>query len=471
MAAGLVESNAAREASEAPHVLARPPLGRVVWRWLVVHTIFWFYGTLWLADRVGLRWLFYVLTFRRARYEAVPFPVALRLAFEKLGPTYVKLGQLVASGEALFPPRYSAEFQKCLDRVPPFSFEDVKATLAEELGSEGTKRFASIDEKPMAAASIAQVHAATLDTGEQVVIKVQRPHLMELVSTDVVLMRWIARALSFVFRRARESNAVGIVEDFETNLAEELDFRNELRCMQRFNRVMDAMGTDTVAAPKASVELSGPRVLTMERFRGWSLADTVAVKASGFDAEERLLTGIRAWFQCLLVADFFHGDVHGGNFMLLEDGRIGFLDFGIVGVLQPSTKHNVLEYVMAFQSRDFDRLGDAMIAIGATKKDVDRTRFTRDLKQLFEPMFDPVDGFRIADLVPNMMRVGNRHQLKLPRELVLISKQLVYLDRYSRALGGNKMNVLTDERIRDLIMQDMLTATVARQKVEADGES
>jgi predicted unusual protein kinase regulating ubiquinone biosynthesis (AarF/ABC1/UbiB family) len=468
MVAGLAESDAAGTALAAvAPALPQPPAGRVLWRLLVVHAIFWFYASVWFLDLLRVRWFFWVVTLRRNRYERVTFPVALRLAFEKLGPTYVKLGQLIASGEALFPPRYSAEFQKCLDRVPAFSFDDVKATLLEDLGEEGMARFRSIDEKPMAAASIAQVHAAMLESGEEVVIKVQRPRLVELVSTDVVLMRWIARGLAFLFKRARESGAVGIVDDFATNLAEELNFQNEMRCMQRFNRVMHVMGTESVTAPKSYVELSGPRVLTMERFRGWSVADTAAVRASGFDGEERLLTGIRAWFQCLLVADFFHGDVHGGNFMLLEDGRIGFLDFGIVGRLLPSTKNNVLEYVMAFQSRDFQRLGDAMIAIGATGKKLDRERFIRDLKELYAPMFDPVEGFRMADLVPNMMRVAARHQLKLPRDLVLISKQLVYLDRYSRALGGNKMNVLTDERIRDLIMQDMLAATVARQA--ADG--
>ncbi len=343
----------------------------------------------------------------------------------------------------------------------------MQSTLRNELGEKKLARFALIDETPMAAASIAQVHAARLDTGEEVVIKVQRPALLELVSTDVVLMRWIARFLSFVSRRARESHPVGIVDDFELNLSEELDFRNESHCMKKFNRVMRVMGTDSVGAPQVFDDLSGPRVLTMERFRGWSVADTQAVKKSGFDGEERLLTGIRAWFQCLLVADFFHGDVHGGNFMLLEDGRVGFLDFGIVGRLEADKKSSVLEYVLAFQSRDFARLAESMIAIGATSGEVDIERFTKDLEELYAPMFDPVDGFRMADLVPNMMRLASRHQLRLPRDLVLISKQLVYLDRYSRALGGAKMNVLTDERIRDLIMQDMLTATVAREQHDA----
>ena len=445
------------------HALPKPPLAQVLWRLLVVQTVAWFFALTWLCDRVGLRWLYYAVRLRRSEYEAITLPVALRMAFERLGPTYVKLGQLVASGEALFPPRYSAEFQRCLDRVPAFPFADVQTVLFEDLGPSKLARFAQIDEVPMAAASIAQVHAARLRDGREVVIKVQRPGLTALIATDVVLMRWIAWFSALVSRRARDSHPVGIVEDFAQNIAEELDFRNEARRMKEFNGVMRLMETGSVAAPTVHDELSGRRVLTMERFRGCSVADTAAVQASGFDGEERLLTGIRAWFQCLLVADFFHGDVHGGNFMLLEDGRIGFLDFGIVGTLPAERQANVLAYVLAFQSRDFARLGDAMIAIGATRAKIDPEAFARDLEALYAPMFDPVDGFRMADLVPNMLRLANRHQLALPRDLVLISKQLVYLDRYSRALGGAKMNVLTDSRIRDLILEDMLRAAVVRQ--------
>ncbi|MBK9000016.1 MAG: AarF/ABC1/UbiB kinase family protein [Myxococcales bacterium] len=453
----------ATAALSTTHALPRPRPSQVLWRLLVVQAVAWFFAAVWLLDLVGLRWLWYLARGQRESYERVTLPVALRLAFERLGPTYVKLGQLVASGEALFPPRYSNEFQKCLDRVPPFPFTEVRATLEHELG-KGVDRFQAIDSEPMAAASIAQVHAATLADGREVVIKVQRPRLLELVSTDVVLMRLIARLSARVSARARQSHPEGIVEDFAQNLAEELDFRNEARRMTEFNQVMRLMGTDSVAAPEVVRELSGRHVLTMERFRGVSVADTAAVKHSGFDGEERLRTGIRAWFQCLLVADFFHGDVHGGNFMLLDDGRIGFLDFGIVGTLPVERQAGVLEYVLAFQSRDFGRLGDAMIAIGAARAQVDRTAFTRDLEELYSPMFDPSEAFRIADLVPNLMRLANRHQLGLPRDLVLISKQLVYLDRYSRALGGDKMNVLTDSRIRELLMEDMLRAAFARQE-------
>lgn len=454
------------EPAQAPlahsRTLSTPPVAAVLWRMVVVLAVSVFFAGAWLADRVGLRFVWYFLRARQAEYRALPLPRAVRLAFERLGPTYVKLGQLVASGEALFPPAFSAEFQRCLDRVPAFSFDQVKRTLAAELGEGELARFRSIDRVPMAAASIAQVHAATLDDGQEVVIKIQRPRLAEVVGADVVLMRWIARVTAFVSKRARQSHPVGIVDDFAHNLSEELDFRNEARRIREFNQVMRRMGTSSVAAPVVVRALSGPRVLTMERFRGVSVADTAAVQASSYDGQERLRTGIRAWFQCLLVADFFHGDVHGGNFMLLDDGRIGFLDFGIVGTLPVERQAGVLEYVLAFQSRDFGRLGRAMVALGASREPVDPDTFARELEALYAPLFDATEGFRIAELVPNLLRLAHRHDLSLPRDLVLISKQLVYLDRYARALGGERMNVLTDAGLRDVLMQDMLRAAAVR---------
>lgn len=442
-----------------------PPVSRwrVLWRWLAVHAVLFWFGLLRVLDWLRLRWLAFALTGRLGRYERLSGPVALRRAFEVLGPTYVKLGQLVASGEALFPIRYSEEFRKLLDRVPPFSYAKVTETLEQELGAPADALFARIEPVPMAAASIAQVHAAMLPDGSDVVVKVQRPGIGALAAADVVLMRGFARIAAALSVHARRANALAVIEDFEANLVEELDFRNEADRMRDFNAVMHAMGTDSVAAPVVHDALSGPRVLTMERFEGWRLDDTEAILASPYDAEERLLTGIRAWFQTLILKGFFHGDVHAGNFMLLKDGRIGYLDFGIVGTFDESQRKNVLEYVLGFQSRDFERVGRAMIAMGTVDDPdaVDLSTFAADLAEAFAPMVEPVDGFKMKDLLPNLLQVSRAHALRMPRDLVLVTKQLVYLDRYSRAIGGDEMNVLTDQRLSNLIMQDMLAAMFA----------
>ncbi|MEC7521196.1 MAG: AarF/UbiB family protein [Myxococcota bacterium] len=455
---GIAPAGAEEEAETMAKGLPEVSTWRMLSRAALVSAVFVWFVALRLFDLVGLRWLAFALTGQRARYERLTGPVAFRRAFEVLGPTYVKLGQLVASGEALFPERYSEEFRKLLDRVPPFSYDEVERTLEEELDG-GAARFARIERAPIAAASIAQVHVAVLDDGEEVVVKVQRPGIGDLAAADIALMRIFARVGHRISLHARRANALAVIEDFESNLVEELDFRNEAERMREFNAVMRAMGTDSVAAPRIEDELSGPRVLTMERFDGWRLDDTESILASEFDAEERLLTGIRAWFQTLICKGFFHGDVHAGNFLLLKDGRIGYLDFGIVGTFTEAQKKNVLEYVLGFQDRDFARVGRAMLAMGVTDESkLDFEEFVGDLTEAYAPL---VDGRKMKELIPNMMRVGRKHQLRMPRDLVLVTKQLVYLDRYSRALGGENMNVLTDQRLSNLIMQDMLAAMFA----------
>ncbi len=431
--------------------LPRASLPRIALRGIAVVAILW-----WFAMRRAVA----VFT------GSISGPVALRRAFETLGPIYVKLGQLIASGEALFPESYSEEFRTLLDRVPPFPFSDVERIVREDLGAPPSALFATLDPEPMAAASIAQVHTATLRDGRDVVVKVQRPGIGALAAADIRIMRafaWLAMKVSSL---ARGSNVVAFVDDFEANLIEELDFRREAERMREFNDVMRIMGNRRTSAPAVEDALTHARVLTMERFRGWRIDDAASVRASGFDPEEALIDGIRAWFQTLILRGFFHGDVHAGNFMLRQDGRIGFLDFGIVGRFQQNNRQGVLEYVLGFQQRDFARVADAMIAMETMEpgKQVDREALGRDLEDTFRPMLDPEAGFTLKDLVPGLIRSARRHELRMPRDLVLVTKQLVYLDRYSRAYGGEKMNVLTDARLTNLITQDMLVAMLSPEK-------
>ena len=373
-------------------------------------------------------------------------PEMVRRAFEDLGPTYIKLGQLVASSHGLFPRRYVAEFQKCLDRVRPFSFDEVRAILVEELQRPLEQVFAELDEKPLASASIAQVHAARLTGGEDVVVKIQRPRIADRVDADVRILRVGARVMAL--RKAAElANPVGIVEDFDVTIHEELDFVREAANMTEFNRIMADLGHADIQAPHPVDRLTTRRVLTMERLRGVRVDDVESIRRREVDAEAKLVLGLRAWFQCLILYGFFHGDVHAGNLMLLDDGRLGFLDFGIIGRFTLKQRQQVTAYIVAFATGDYRKLGEVMVEMGSIGTHIDLDALAVDLKEAYAPIVSLSFGdLKYGELLPAILRVSLKYEMRLPKEFVLVTKQMLYFDRYAKLLAP-RLTIFSDPRL------------------------
>jgi aarF domain-containing kinase len=386
-------------------------------------------------------------------------PLRLREGFEHLGPTYVKLAQLVASSDGMFPDAYCLEFQRCLDRVPAFSTAKVKEIVRQELGKPLEEVFLSLDEEPLASASIAQVHCAVLRDGTNVVLKVQRPKLHAVVAADLRVLRVMARMLE-LFPLTETARPVGVVEDFAANLAEELDFRNEAKNLDQFNQIMREHAFTGVASPKPIHELSGPLVLVMERFYGVRIDDKQALAVYADQLEDKLIMGMRAWFRCLLVHGFFHGDVHAGNLMVLDDGRIGFLDFGIVGRFKGTRQRLVSDFLSATAMRDYKKLARTMLEM--SEMTGDESALAADLEQHMGPLLDPGKPAKYADLLPVITRTSMRYRAPMPRDFVLILKQMIYFDRYAKLLAP-KLNIFSDPRIIKNLMEDMLLA----QKTQA----
>ena len=209
------------------------------------------------------------------------------------------------------------------------------------------------------------------------------------------------------------------------------------------------------AVPRPHPHLVTPRVLVMERFDGVRIDDHAGLSSITDDVESKLLLGMSAWFRCLLVHGFFHGDVHAGNLMALRDGRIGFLDFGIVGRFEGERKKLSSDFLMAMAARDFEGLARTMIAM--TGGNMDATQLAKDLEKTLEPLLDPSRATKYADLIPLMTRIGMRHEIPLPRDFILILKQMLYFDRYAKILAPN-LNIFTDERILSSLMQSMVMA-------------
>lgn len=396
---------------------------------------------------------------RKLRGERQLGPELVRRAFEDLGPTYLKLGQLIASSHGLFPEAYCREFGKTLDRVKPFSFHEVERTLTVELRARPESVYASLDPQPLASASIAQVHAATLRDGRDVVVKIQRPHIERRTAADIRILRLGAQLLSLV-PTVELANPVGIIDDFAHTIAEELDFTREAANMDEFNRIMDELGHRDVRAPRVVHDLTTRRIITMERFRGVRVDDVEAVRARAADTEGMLVYGLRCWFQCMILYGFFHGDVHAGNLMMLDDGSLGFLDFGIIGRFDKTTRQQITAYIVAFASGDYEALGRVLLSMNAVAHGVDLKAMAADLKKAYAPILTTSFGeLNYANVLPDILRVSVKHRMRLPREFVLVTKQMLYFDRYAKLLAP-KLNIFSDPRLVAAISEDVMRARV-----------
>lgn len=429
--------------------IAIPTLRRVwVFHWLVLKYLFFALG-----DITRIRPV--IVKMSGHNYHRMTRPMALRLFCEDMGVTFVKFGQVVASSSGLFPQRYVEEFQKVLDKVRPFDFEMVEQIIGEELGENAT-RLNHVDPQPLASASVAQVHSAELQDGTKVVIKVQRPGLERIIKTDMAIMRFIAMIAQRLIKDAELMNPVGIVEDLSETLREETDFRKEANNLEQFNQIMNQHGHNRVHAPVPQWEFVTEKVLVMERFFGTRVDDVEGIEARGVDAEESLVEGLQAWFQCVIFHGFFHGDMHAGNLMLLDNEDIGFLDFGIVGRFNDHQRFLVTDYIVGFATSDFKRVAEVIVEMGGVPDEVDLEILAEDLKEVYGPILTKAfSEVNYANVIPKINEVARKHRMGMPKEFVLIIKQLLYFDRYAKLLAPS-LNVFTDPRLVMSMMSDIV---------------
>ena len=421
------------------------------------------YLALWMLDVIRVRKLWLTLTGEGATYQRLTRPVLVRMWCEDMGPTFIKFGQIVASSAGMFPDAYVAEFQKVLDRVKPFAFDAVQRTLDEELGAENAAHLVEIEREQLASASIAQVHSAKLRDGTPVVIKVQRPGIIARCMADMRLMRMLAGVVARFKKDADLANPVGVVDDFTKTLTEELDFRKEAANLDRFNEIMRELGHKHIRAPVPHHEYTTRKILVMERFTGLRVDRFEEIKRRGIDGETKLVDGLRAWFQCVVFYGFFHGDVHAGNLMLLDDDTIGFLDFGIVGRFDDKARYLVTDYMIAFGSGNYRRLAEIICEMAGTPDKLDMDSLVKDLAETYRPLLALSFGeVNYAEFLPGIQRTATRHRMRMPNEFILITKQLLYFDRYAKALAP-KLNVFTDPRLVLGMMSDIQKARMQAQ--------
>jgi ubiquinone biosynthesis protein len=368
--------------------------------------------------------------------------------FADLGPTYVKFGQIIASSPGAFGEPLSREFRSLLDAVPPADPGEVHRLFKEELGDEPSKLFAFFEDEPFASASIAQVHYATLHSGEDVVVKIQRPGIRRRVAADLQILKRGAQLVELA-KLGRRLSAQDVVADFADNLAEELDFRLEAQSMDAWVSHMHAspLGAN-IRVPQVYWDLTSEKVLTMERVQGIRIDDAAAIRKAGFDGTELIKALLFSVFEGGLRHGLFHGDLHAGNLYVDEDGKIVFFDFGIMGRIDPRTRWLLRELVYALLvKKDHATAGKIVVMMGAVGNIKPEGQAAKDLEAFATPLtMKSLGDMSYADIGRQLSALADAYDVKLPRELVLIGKQFLYVERYMKLLAP-KWQMMSDPQL------------------------
>ncbi|MHB8343911.1 MAG: ABC1 kinase family protein [Ferrimicrobium sp.] len=353
----------------------------------------------------------------------------LRKAFEALGPTYIKLGQIISSGEGIFPVELVEQFKLLRDHVPPEPFSLVRATVEAELDGPLDTIFAQFDEEPIAAASIAQVHFATLRSGEKVAVKVQRSNVSELVQRDLAAMSWITPHLIGRIPVSALANPPALVELFAETIVEELDFRLEAANMLDIAEVLASTNQRAIVVPRPHPHFVTKRVLVMERLSGYRWDDVVGMRAAGIDTAKVVRAALVGFLEGAMLHGVFHGDLHGGNLLVQSDGTVALLDYGITGRLSEAKRLAFLRLLMGGSMNDLPTQVNALAELGALPIGIDVDQVIQDLG-LDQLTPDPMQMtpeqlmHEIQQLTKSLLSYG----AKLPKELMLFVKNMIFID-------------------------------------------
>jgi ubiquinone biosynthesis protein len=353
----------------------------------------------------------------------------MRKAVERLGSTYIKLGQIISSGEGLFPAELVNEFKLCRDQVPPIPFNEVQQVIESDLGARLTDVFSYIDTTPRAAASIAQVHVATLISGENVVVKVQRPSVSKMVRQDLRVMAWLAPHLVGRIKVSALANPPALVELFAETIVEELDFRIEADNMLDVAKMLHELGQTGYIVPRPHPKLVTRRVLIMQRLSGFKFDDVVGMQNAGIDTQQVIRTGMIAFMEGAMIYGVFHGDLHGGNLFVMKDGKTALLDFGIVGRLTGARRMAFLRLMLNATTNNVVGQVEALRDLGALPMDTDIQAVIKDLN-LGAPVIDPttLSGEELVKEVQRIVKAMMGYGARMPKELMLYVKNMVFLD-------------------------------------------
>lgn len=370
---------------------------------------------------------------RRKQLPDVSTPERVRRAMERLGPTWVKLGQMLSTRVDLVPESYRVEFGRLQDSVAPVSYEQVAEVIASELGAPPQLIFAQFSRDPVASASIGQVHAALLPSGHEVVIKVQRPGIVAHVEADLDILVTQARRIHSAGLAPKGIDTVGVAEQFARAIRAELDYLLEAENVDRFVAAFGA--SDQIVVPRVFHDYTTRRVLTLERLEGVPFNRPVLLDELGFNRHDLATRGVQAYLQQIFELGLFHADPHPGNLFALADGRIGFTDFGRVGTVPRGIRDAAADILLAVVDRDSDLAADALLSVSSDPGGIDFERLRREISVLIGKYHGTELGsLGAGELIEDLLDLTRRERLCLPSEFALMMGTLAVLEGVGRQL-------------------------------------
>lgn len=379
----------------------------------------------------GLIGLDRLMPFRRraaaSATETLESPAHLRRALEELGPTFIKLGQVLSTRPDLLPPAYIDELVKLQDAAPPVPVELIRDVIRRELGGEPEELFGSFENAPLASASIGQAHLATLKDGTPVVVKVRRPGAVAQVQQDVEIVQNLAMRANRIWDLAREYDAAGLAEEFAKTIRAELDYLQEGRNAERFAE--NFAGESDVLIPRVFWEFTTSRVLTLEQMHGANVSDTQRLDAVGVDRKHVARRGADIVLKMTFEDRFFHADLHPGNLFIHDDGTIALIDFGMVGMVEEELREHLSNLFIALVRGNPDLLATALVGVSVSAAYVDREILREDLRVfLTHYRLRSLRETPFARMMGDLFGILRDNHLRLPREMALLFKALLQIE-------------------------------------------
>lgn len=389
-----------------------------------------------IAEKIELGQFLMARIHRASDPEKFSTAERVRKSFEELGPAFVKLGQLLASRPDLVPEDFVAEFSKLHDQVNPLPFETVEQVLKEEFGNQLYEHFESIDATPLGSASIAQVHKAKLKNGKIVVVKVQRPGIIQTINEDINVLYFLAELLEKYIEETIPFNPTGIVDEYFKTLELETNFIVEANNIRRFSQ--NFANEAYIKIPSVEMNLTTERVLTMEALEGIPLSAESSLRQEGVDPDEIVKLGLKAYLKMVFSDGLFHGDLHAGNFFVLPNNQIGLIDFGVVGRLNQRTQSAIANMLLALSKEDYERMAYEYIDLAPFSEKVNVDLFAKDLRDLIAPYFGlTLKNVNMGRLLLKSSAIAARHHVQVPTELMLYFKSLVGIEGLGKKIHQN----------------------------------